>query len=75
MRMLNTSAAALEVLGPPLTGTDLRAYVMSSGGLKLKNFKPRFGSRRCFLIFPIQGSDKKGLVSAEVKKKKGKVMF
>lgn len=75
MRMLNTSAAALEVLGPPLTGTDLRAYVMSSGGLKLKNFKPRFGSRRCFLIFPIQGSDKKGLVSAEVKKKKGKYEF
>ncbi|KAH7437667.1 hypothetical protein KP509_05G083600 [Ceratopteris richardii] len=75
MRMLNTSAAALEVLGPPLTGTDLRAYVMSSGGLKLKSLKPRISSRRCFFIFPIQGSEKKGLVSAEVKKKKGKYEF
>ncbi|KAI5081729.1 hypothetical protein GOP47_0001472 [Adiantum capillus-veneris] len=75
MRMMNTSAAALEVLGPPLTGTDLRAYVMSSGGLKLKKLKPRIGSKRCFLIFPIQGSERKGLVSAEVKKKKGKYEF
>ncbi|MCO5611249.1 hypothetical protein L7F22_065501 [Adiantum nelumboides] len=75
MRMMNTSAAALEVLGPPLTGTDLRAYVMSSGGLKLKKLKPRIGSRRCFLIFPIQGSERKGVVSAEVKKKKGKYDF
>ena len=73
MRTLNTSASALEVLGPPLTGTDLRAYVMSGGGLKLKNFKPMLGSRRCFLLFPIHGAERKGLVSVEVKKKKGKV--
>lgn len=75
MRKLNTSAAALEVLGPPLTGTDLRAYVMSSGRLRLKNFKPKFGSKRCFLLFPIQGSERRGLVSAEVKKKKGQYDF
>lgn len=71
MRRLNTSAGILEVMGAPLTGTDLRAYVMSGGGLTLKNFKPGLVSKRCFLIFPIRGSERKGLVSVEVKKKKG----
>ncbi|KAL3834731.1 hypothetical protein ACJIZ3_009467 [Penstemon smallii] len=71
MRELNTSAGILEVMGAPLTGTDLRAYVMSGGGISLKNFDPRIRSKRCFLIFPIRGSEKKGLVSVEVRKKKG----
>ncbi|TKY73964.1 hypothetical protein E2542_SST02723 [Spatholobus suberectus] len=71
MTRLNTSAGILEVMGAPLSGTDLRAYVMSGGGLTLKKFKPSVRSRRCFLIFPIRGSEKKGLVSVEVKKKKG----
>ncbi|KAI3470983.1 hypothetical protein Pfo_027646 [Paulownia fortunei] len=71
MRRLNTSAGILEVMGAPLTGTDLRAYVMSGGGITLKNFQPRLRSKRCFLIFPIRGSERKGLVSVEVKKKKG----
>ncbi|XP_022764886.1 uncharacterized protein LOC111310054 [Durio zibethinus] len=71
MRRLNTAAGILEVMGAPLTGTDLRAYVMSGGGLTLKNFKPKLRSKRCFLIFPIQGSERKGLVSVEVKKNKG----
>ncbi|RVW81377.1 hypothetical protein CK203_038133 [Vitis vinifera] len=71
MRKLNTSAGILEVMGAPLTGTDLRAYVMSGGGLSLKKFKPTLRSKRCFLIFPIRGSERRGLVSIEVKKKKG----
>ncbi|KAL6627356.1 hypothetical protein ACP70R_031082 [Stipagrostis hirtigluma subsp. patula] len=71
MTKLNTSAAILEVMGAPLTGTDVRAYVMSGGGPKLKDFKFRLGGKRCFLIFPIKGSERKGLVSVEVKKKKG----
>ncbi|XVE86015.1 hypothetical protein DITRI_Ditri18aG0002400 [Diplodiscus trichospermus] len=71
MRRLNTAAGILEVMGAPLTGSDLRAYVMSGGGLTLKNFKPKLRSKRCFLIFPIRGSERKGLVSVEVKKKKG----
>ena len=75
MRRLNTAAGILEVMGAPLTGTDLRAYVMSGGGLKMKNFKPNLRSKRCFLIFPIQGSERKGLVSVEVKKNKGEVCF
>lgn len=72
MRRLNTSAEILEVMGAPLTGTDLRAYVMSGGGLTLKKIKPSLRSRRCFLMFPINGSERKGLVNVEVKKKKGK---
>ncbi|KAJ3693784.1 hypothetical protein LUZ60_009264 [Juncus effusus] len=71
MRKLNTSPAVLEVMGAPLTGTDLRAYVVSGGGPKLKDFKLKFGGKRCFLIFPIRGSERRGLVSVEVKKKKG----
>ncbi|KAL6503804.1 hypothetical protein OROGR_025727 [Orobanche gracilis] len=71
MRKLNTSAGILEVMGAPLTGTDLRAYVMSGGGVSLKSFHPRLRSKRCFLIFPISGSERKVLVSVEVKKKKG----
>ncbi|KAF3663628.1 putative RING finger and transmembrane domain-containing protein 2-like [Capsicum annuum] len=71
MRRLNTEAGILEVMGAPLSGTDLRAYVMSGGGITLKNFKPRFRGKRCFLIFPIRGSERKGLVSVEVKNKKG----
>lgn len=73
MRKLNTSAAVLEVMGAPLTGTDLRAYVMSGGGPRLKNFKLRLGGKRCFLIYPVQGSERRGLVSVEAKKKKGQV--
>lgn len=71
MRKLNTSAVILEVMGAPLTGTEVRAYVMSGGGPKLKDFKFRVGGKRCFLIFPIRGSERRGLVSVEVKKKKG----
>jgi len=73
MTRLNTSAGILEVMGAPLSGTDLRAYVMSGGGLTLKKFKPSIRSKRCFLIFPITGSEKKGLVNVEVKKKNGQV--
>ncbi|MQM06624.1 hypothetical protein Taro_039449 [Colocasia esculenta] len=71
MRKLNTSAGILEIMGAPLTGTDVRAYVMSGGGPRLKNFKWRVGGKRCFLIFPIRGSERRGLVSVEAKKKKG----
>ncbi|XP_004307747.1 PREDICTED: uncharacterized protein LOC101309677 [Fragaria vesca subsp. vesca] len=71
MTKLNTSAGILEVMGAPLTGSDLRAYIMSGGGFQLKKFKPTLRSKRCFLIFPIRGSERKGLVNVEVKKKKG----
>ncbi|KAI4330212.1 hypothetical protein MLD38_028514 [Melastoma candidum] len=44
---------------------------MSGGGVTLKKFKPRIRGRRCCLIFPIRGSERRGLVSVEVKKKNG----
>ncbi|KAH9609238.1 hypothetical protein KSS87_015297 [Heliosperma pusillum] len=72
MRELNTDARSLEVMGAPLAGTDLRAYVMSGGGLTMTKFKPRLRSKSCFLIFPVRGSERKGLASVHVKKKKGK---
>ncbi|KAL0720349.1 hypothetical protein Bca4012_034948 [Brassica carinata] len=71
MRKINTAADILEVMGAPLSGSDLRAYVMSGGGITFKKFKPTIRSKRCFLLFPVQGSERKGLVSVEVKKKKG----
>ncbi|KAF3497423.1 hypothetical protein DY000_02056389 [Brassica cretica] len=61
MRKLNTAANILEVMGAPLTGSDLRAYVMSGGGITLKKFKPTIRSKRCFLLFPVQGAERKGL--------------
>lgn len=73
MRKINTAAEVLEVMGAPLSGSDLRAYVMSGGGMTFKKFKPTIRSKRCFLLFPVQGSERKGLVSVEVKKKKGQV--
>ncbi|ANM61363.1 import inner membrane translocase subunit [Arabidopsis thaliana] len=73
MRKINTAAEILEVMGAPLSGSDLRAYVMSGGGITFKKFKPTIRSKRCFLLFPVQGSEQKGLVSVEVKKKKGQV--
>jgi hypothetical protein len=75
MRKLNTSAPVLEVMGAPLTGTEVRAYVMSGGGLRVKHFRPRLSHKRCFIIFPISGTERKGLVSIEVKKKKGQYDF
>ncbi|KAH0881982.1 hypothetical protein HID58_058078 [Brassica napus] len=73
MRKINTAADILEVMGAPLSGSDLRAYVMSGGGITFKKFKPTIRSKRCFLLFPVQGSERKGLVSVEVKKKKGQI--
>lgn len=73
IRSLQTHAGSLEVLGAPVSGSDVRAYVMSGGGLRVKNWRVDLASRRCFLIFPVRGTEQRGIVSAEVKKKNGKV--
>jgi len=44
---------------------------MSGGGLKLKDFQIKAGWQTVFLHIPHQRIRKKGLVSVEVKKKKG----
>ncbi|KAK9862722.1 hypothetical protein WJX84_007116 [Apatococcus fuscideae] len=75
MYQLNTNAGVLEVMGAPLAGSDVRAYVSSGGGLRLKGLLPRFRSRRLQMIFPLRGSDRRGLVSLEAKKLHGTYRF
>ncbi|KAG2258132.1 hypothetical protein Bca52824_077426 [Brassica carinata] len=48
MRKLNTAANILEVMGAPLTGSDLRAYVMSGGGITLKSLSQQLGASVAF---------------------------
>lgn len=73
MRTLQVDSRALEALGAPLGGSQVRAYVLSGGTPRFKNWKIKLSSQRCFLIFPVKGSERKGLVSVAVKKKNGKV--
>lgn len=70
---VNTFPSALEVLGAPLTGSDVRAYVMSGGGIRMKGLTPKFSTKRAYLIFPVRGPERRGLVSVEAKKRHGKV--
>ncbi|CAL8462998.1 g2532 [Coccomyxa elongata] len=72
---LNTNAGILEVMGAPVAGSDLRAYVLTGGGLRLKNLKPKLRSRRLQMIFPLTGTERRGLVSLEAKKIKGRYVF
>ncbi|EIE27339.1 hypothetical protein COCSUDRAFT_55352 [Coccomyxa subellipsoidea C-169] len=72
---LNTNPGILEVMGAPVAGSDLRAYVMTGGGLRIKHLKPRLRSRRLQMIFPLSGTERRGLVSLEAKKVKGRYVF
>jgi hypothetical protein len=59
-------------MGPPLAGSDMRAYVLTGGGAYLSRkavFRPKVRSRCIKMIFPLQGSERSGMVSVEVKKK------
>lgn len=56
-------------MGAPVTGSPLRAYVMTGGGLRMKGLLPRWRSRRIQMIFPLTGADRRGLVSLEAKKR------
>lgn len=73
MLRLNTHPGALEVLGAPLVGSDVRASVIIGGGLKFKGLRPKLRSRRVSMIFPLRGSERRGLVSVEAKKKGGRL--
>lgn len=76
MLRLNTHAGLLEVLGPPLAGSQLRAFVTTGGRLRFPNgITPKLASRRLQMIFPLRGSERRGLVSVEAKKRKGKYDF
>jgi len=62
----------MQVMGAPLTGSDMRAYVLTGGGAYLSKkafLRPKVRSQRIQMIFPLQGSERSGMVSVEVKKK------
>jgi hypothetical protein len=76
MRMLAASPEVEKVLGSPLRTTDMRAFVLSGGNLRVKNFIPRWRRSRCHLLFPVSGAhDRRGLVSVEAKKVGGEYVF
>lgn len=57
-------------MGAPVAGSNVRASVVTGGGLRMKGLQPRLRSRRVQMIFPLTGSDRRGLVSLEAKKLK-----
>ncbi|KAF5826053.1 hypothetical protein DUNSADRAFT_5203 [Dunaliella salina] len=68
----------LLVMGAPLAGSDMRAYVMTGGGAYLSKkatLRPKIRSRRIQMIFPLHGSERSGMVSVEAKKRKGRHVF
>ena len=78
MTRLNTDPRALELLGAPIAGSDLRAVVKTGGGLKLQLWPPsvKVRSRRVHMIYPIHAPRVgKGLVSVEAKKRRGRYEF
>lgn len=68
--MTEMMSNARQVMGAPVAGSDVRAYVMTGGGLRLKNLRPSIRSRRVQMIFPLTGTERRGLVSLEAKKRK-----
>ena len=59
-------------MGAPLAGSEVRAYVMTGGGMRFKGWWPRYRPRRVQMIFPLKGTDKRGLVSLEAKKRQAR---
>lgn len=70
MTRLNTHPGVLEVMGAPLVSSPVRASVVTGGGLRFKGLAPKIRSRRAQIIFPLTGSERRGLVSIEAKKRK-----
>lgn len=70
---LNTHPGILEIMGAPLTGSSVQATVVTGGGLKIKGLRPKLRSRRVHMLFPLRGTDRRGLVSVEAKKKGGQL--
>jgi len=62
--------ATPQVMGAPVAGSNVRASVLTGGGLRMKGLQPRLRSRRVQMIFPLSGSERRGLVSLEAKKLK-----
>lgn len=64
------SPAAAQVMGAPITGSNLRATVTTGGGLRFRGLRPRVQAKRLQMIFPLKGSERRGLVSLEAKKRR-----
>lgn len=75
MLKLNTHPGILEVMGAPIAGSSLRASVVTGGDLKFHGLLPRVQSKRLQMIFPLKGSECRGLVSLEAKKRRGRYFF
>ena len=45
-------------MGAPLAGSEVRAYVMTGGGVRFKGWWPSYRARRVQMIFPLKGTDK-----------------
>ncbi|GAB4818947.1 hypothetical protein N2152v2_005993 [Parachlorella kessleri] len=75
MLRLNTDPGLLEVMGAPIVGSPLRATVVTGGGLRFHGLRPKVQSRRLQMIFPLKGSERRGLVSLEAKKRRGRYNF
>ena len=74
MVKLNSHPGLLEIMGAPVVGSNARASVMTGGGIKFKgSLRPRLRSRRIQMIFPLKGTERRGLVSLEAKKRAGKL--
>ena len=82
---LNTHPGILEVMGAPLVSGDVTAMILSGGGLKLmvplclaspvldktlQGWIPHFQARRVKMVFPVHGSQRRGLVFLDAKKQK-----
>eukprot|EP01025_Chloroclados_australasicus_P051815 TRINITY_DN6038_c1_g1_i1.p1 TRINITY_DN6038_c1_g1~~TRINITY_DN6038_c1_g1_i1.p1 ORF type:complete len:363 (-),score=42.85 TRINITY_DN6038_c1_g1_i1:144-1232(-) len=75
MQRLHKHPGVLEVLGSPVVGSQSRAYVMSGGEIRMKGIYPSRRSRRLQMIFPLKGPERRGIVSVEAKKLKGRYYF
>ncbi|EFN54793.1 hypothetical protein CHLNCDRAFT_134758 [Chlorella variabilis] len=75
MYRLNTHPGLLEVMGAPLVGSPVQASVLTGGGIKFKGLRPRLRSKRIQMIFPLKGSERRGLASLEAKKRHGQLRF
>lgn len=72
---LNTHPGVLDILGAPVVGSDVRATVVTGGGLKFKGLRPKLRARRVSMIFPLRGTERRGLASIEAKKRRGELIF
>ncbi|KAL6764318.1 hypothetical protein V8C86DRAFT_2479527 [Haematococcus lacustris] len=78
MIRLHASPAVLEVLGPPLRGSPLTASIITGGGVYRtpgSGFWPQLRSQRIQMLFPLQGSQRPGLVCLEARRRAGAYAF